>query len=614
VIIGSSRDVRDHTVDPYLAEGARMASWRSAALLVASLLGIASTTAAKAQAAAHTCATLKELEQYPRIRTVWLRAREAAAPRAELMARYRYTILPGQERRELTSDGSIRVVTRNIPPQVSDPTSALGNDAIQRAQRLSRGYYGPNDSWSPASDCDVLHEDFLETHCLYSTVVRLPGEVGLRFRPVRARRDFLDVRGTLWLDSSSYVVHRLEVEYVDGEEPRGTFRLDVADVAVPDGTVRLPVGGPYDLRPSRTNPAKHVAGRISLKYSGFEPGTAPPLSPEAVDGFITAEMTRRHIPGLSLAVVKAGKVVKAKGYGIANRERGDSVTPETVFRIASVSKQFLSAGIMLLAQEGKLSVDDPVSKYFKTPMSWDSITLRHLLTHTSGVLREGPASKTDKALADSVVVQSAYTAPLLFPTGSDWSYSNLGYFALADVIARVSGMPWDAFIAQCIFATQGMTATRTITRNQPNRATGYFWSEKGFLHGAHYTIAGSNSVVRPSGAFQSTVLDLAKWDAALNRDDVLTRATREAMWTPVRLTDGTPYRYGFGWFVDAVDGHRRVSHGGNVSGFTSDFVRFVDDSLTVIMLTNKDNENLDGLADQVAQAFVPALKPKPWHQ
>lgn len=581
-------------------------------MLAASLLGIASPTDGRAQAAAETCTTFKAFEQRPQIRTLWLRAREAAAPRADLMARYRYTVLLRQERHELKPDGATQIVRRSIPPQLSDPSSALQNDAVRRAQRLSNGYYGPNDSWAPADDRDVLHEDFLETHCLYSTAARDPGEIGLRFRPVRTHRDFLDVRGILWLDSSSYAVHRLEVEYVDGDEQRGTFRLDVADVPVPGGTVRLPVGGAYDLRPSRTNPAKHVSGTITEKYSGFEEGTPLPRSPEAVDAFIVAEMMRRHIPGLSLGVVKAGTVVKAKGYGIANRERGDTVTPETVFRIASLSKQFLSAGIMLLAQEGKLSVDDPISKYLKTPASWDSITLRRLLTHTSGVLREGPASRTEKAPADSVVVQSAYTAPLLFPTGSDWSYSNLGYFALAEVIARVSGTPWDAFINQRIFAPQGMMATRTITLNQSNLAKGYVWNEKGFLRGAHYTIAGSNSVVRPSGAFQSTVLDLAKWDAALYRDDVLTRATREAMWTPVRLTNGTPYRYGFGWFIDVMDGHRRVSHGGNVSGFSSDCVRFVDDSLTVIVLTNKDNENLDGLADQVAQAFVPALRPKPW--
>jgi D-alanyl-D-alanine carboxypeptidase len=156
-----------------------------------------------------------------------------------------------------------------------------------------------------------------------------------------------------------------------------------------------------------------------------------------------------------------------------------------------------------------------------------------------------------------------------------------------------------------------MTSTRIIAPS-PARAKGYIWHEKGFFRKAQYTVATINSVMRPSGAFQSTVLDLAKWDAALYRDDVLTDASRAAMWTPVRLTDGTPYRYGFGWYVDVVDGHRRVSHGGNVNGFTSHIVRFVDDSLTVIVLSNKDGEILDGIGDQVAYAFVPALRPKPW--
>ena len=337
-----------------------------------------------------------------------------------------------------------------------------------------------------------------------------------------------------------------------------------------------------------------------------QPATRPPGTPEGVDAFVLAEMARIHIPGLSLAVVRAGKVVKAKGYGFADVERREPVTPETVFKIGSTSKQFLATGIMLLAQEGKLTVDDPISKHLAgTPPSWSSITVRHFLTHTSGVQREGPAYNSGKVQPDSVVVQSAYAQPLLFPTGSKCSYCNVCYFALADVIARVSGTPWDVFLTQRVFAPQGMTSTQTTTTAPvPRSAKGYEWREASSLRKARYTVSEQNTALRPSGAFRSTVLDLAKWDAALYRDDVLTRVSREAMWTPAKLTDGTTSWYGFGWFVGSLYGRRWVGHGGNVNGFSAAITRFLDDSLTVIVLTNKDGENIDGIADQVASAYL----------
>jgi D-alanyl-D-alanine carboxypeptidase len=245
--------------------------------------------------------------------------------------------------------------------------------------------------------------------------------------------------------------------------------------------------------------------------------------------------------------------VKAKGYGFAEVDRREPVTPETVFRIGSISKQFLATGIMLLAQDGKLTVDDPISKHLAgTPASWGSITLRHLLSHTSGVQREGPAYKQYEVQADNVIVQSAYVQPLLFPTGAKYEYCNVCYFALADVIARTSGTPWDVFLTRRVFAPQGMTSTRTTTNHSdPVDATGYFWREKSLLRRERYTVA-RNEATRPSGAFQSTVLDLARWDAALYRDDVLTRATREAMWTPTSGGSSVMSRVIDGWATAAA--------------------------------------------------------------
>jgi CubicO group peptidase (beta-lactamase class C family) len=334
------------------------------------------------------------------------------------------------------------------------------------------------------------------------------------------------------------------------------------------------------------------------------PPTPAPGTPDSVDAFVAAEMARMRIPGVALAVVRAGKVVKARGYGLADVERNEPVTPETIFKIGSVSKQFLATGILLLAQDGKLSVDDPVSKHLAgTPEAWRPITLRHFLTHTSGVQREGPAFRPLVIQPDSVVVQSAYAQPLQFTTGSKYQYCNVCYFALADIIARVSGTPWDVFLTQRVFAPQGMSSTRTTTIDPvPGSANGYVWRD------ARYHVAPNFTALRPSGAFLSTVLDLAKWDAALYREDVLTRASREAMWTPVRLNDSSTYGYGFGWALDSLDGHRVVSHGGSLPGFRAEMARFPDDSLTVIVLTNADGARPAVIAGGVARAYFAASR------
>ena len=147
---------------------------------------------------------------------------------------------------------------------------AVKNAARNREQRLSRGYYAPNDGFHVPNELDVLHEDFLKTHCFVAAAAHGPGEVGLHFRALRARRNFLDVVGTIWLDSATYLARRLELEYMDFDESRGTVRLDFADVPVARGTLRMPVVGRFAMRPSRTNPARRTEGKFTFAYSGFE--------------------------------------------------------------------------------------------------------------------------------------------------------------------------------------------------------------------------------------------------------------------------------------------------------------------------------------------------------
>jgi len=326
-----------------------------------------------------------------------------------------------------------------------------------------------------------------------------------------------------------------------------------------------------------------------------------------VDDFVKSEIQKQHIAGASIAVIKDGKIVKAEGYGFANIELNVPAKPETVYKIGSVSKQFIASGIMLLIDEGRISLDDKISKFLEgTPETWKDITVRHLLTHTSGIVREAPGFDPMKVQDDADVIKTAYPLPLRFQPGEKWEYCNVGYFTLAEIIHKVSGKPWPDYLKERLFAPLEMTATRTTTMTDlvPNRANGYLW-KSGSQQNADVFFA-----LRPSGAFLSTVLDMAKWDAALYTDKLLKQSVREQMWTPVKLNNGTTNPYGFGWELSTRAGHRVVSHGGSLPGFRAALYRFVNDKLTVVVLTNSDNANPGPIAIGIADQYIPGLIPQ----
>ena len=322
---------------------------------------------------------------------------------------------------------------------------------------------------------------------------------------------------------------------------------------------------------------------------------------DQIDDYIRAQMQASRLPGLSLVIVEDGKVTKIGGYGLADVARRTPATPETVFKIGSVSKQFIATAIMLLAQDGRLRVDDPVSRHLDgTPATWQPMTIRHLLTHTGGLVRESPAFEPMKAKPDREVITAAYHLPLRFPPGSKWEYSNLGYFMLGEIITRVSGKSWPQFLEDRIFAPAGMKATAptNVTPARPNRALGYTGND-------NQRLADDWVALRPSGAFLSTVGDLAKWDALLYTDTVLAEASRRQMWEQVRLNDGTPYPYGYGWHVETNrDGRRVLFHGGRMPGFVSHFARFLDDRVSVVVLTNGDDVDLPTLANGLVDLYL----------
>ena len=328
---------------------------------------------------------------------------------------------------------------------------------------------------------------------------------------------------------------------------------------------------------------------------------------DEVDDYVKAEMQRQHLAGVSVAVLKEGQIIKVEGYGLANIELNVAARPDTVYKIGSVSKQFIATGIMLLVGEGKISLDDKISKFLDgTPETWKDITVRNLLTHTSGLVREAPGFDPLKIQNDADVIKTAYKEALRFVPGEKYEYCNVGYFSLAEIIHKVSGKPWPEFLNERVFAPAEMHATRTTTLTDlvRNRANGYLWNNGKFENATIFF------ALRPSGAFLSTVLDLAKWDALLYSDKILNKSLRDQMWTPVKLNNGSTYPYGFGWTVDTLRGHKVVQHGGSLPGFRASFFRFVDDKLSLVVLTNTDNANAESLAIGIADLYLPDLIPE----
>jgi CubicO group peptidase (beta-lactamase class C family) len=324
-----------------------------------------------------------------------------------------------------------------------------------------------------------------------------------------------------------------------------------------------------------------------------------PAAADAVDDLVRYQMSRHPVPGLALEIIRDGKPMKIAAYGLANLEWRAPVTPDTEFEIGSITKQFTAAGVLLLAQERKLSVDDKISRYLKdTPEIWSGITLRHLLTHTSGIKNYTALDgfELTRHLTQAQFIRKLGGYPLDFAPGEKWSYCNSGFNLLGFVIENVSGEDYWKFMRERIFRPLGMSSTtnRDPRAIIPSRASGYE-SDAG---GDYVNRDSDLTDVFSAGAIVSTVGDLAKWNAALDAQALLTKASQQAMWAPVRLNDGTAHLYGFGWFLDPFNGRQNIGHSGSTSGFSASFQRFPNDRLSVIVLTNSNEE---GIATRVAK-------------
>jgi CubicO group peptidase (beta-lactamase class C family) len=327
---------------------------------------------------------------------------------------------------------------------------------------------------------------------------------------------------------------------------------------------------------------------------------------DAVDDYIRSELAQQHIPGLALLVSRAGRVIRAQGYGLANVELQVPVKPETIFQSGSVGKQFAATAVMMLVEEGKMGLDDPLTKYFPdAPATWKQVTIRELLSHTAGFTDYPKDFDMRKDYTEADLIKIVEGIPLAFPPGTSWDYSNLGYLTLGIVIHKVTGEFYGDFLQERIFRPLSMSTTRIISEADivPNRSAGYRLV-KGKLKNQEWVSPTLNTTA--DGSLYFSILDLAKWDAALYTKKLLKRASLEQMWTVAKLSNGQPNigHYGFGWSIETKNGHHVVQHQGAWQGFKTEISRYVDDKLTVVVLVNLDDARLLTLVDKVAEMYL----------
>lgn len=337
-----------------------------------------------------------------------------------------------------------------------------------------------------------------------------------------------------------------------------------------------------------------------------------------LEKYIQNLMAETHIPGIALAVVQAGEPVLMKGYGFANIEHSIPATEHTVYEIASIGKTFTAMLTMMLIEDGCISLNDAIVDYLENPPeAWKSVSLKHILSHQSGIASYTDAENywniTRLDLSKDEILALVADLPLKFQPGEFNAYDNTGYYLLGLMIERVTGKSYAEALHDRIFAPLGMSATRM---NDPgeivlNRAAGYRWEDT--THNLRNKPYYSPSVTYAAGGQLSTIADMVKWEQALQQGNLISQHGLEAMWQPQLSTQGNEwehlrYAVALGWFVFNYEGRRVVGHNGSILGFASNITRFMDDRITVIVLCNLDNiTRPDAISLDIARYFCPQL-------
>ena len=320
-----------------------------------------------------------------------------------------------------------------------------------------------------------------------------------------------------------------------------------------------------------------------------------------------AAYTGPNVPGASVVVIRDGKVIVRRAYGMADLERRVPAVPETDYRLASVSKQFTAMAVMLLAKDGKLRYDQPVRDFLpELPAATRAVTVRHLLNHTSGLWDYEdliPESRTTQLDDHDVLSLVGSKDSLYFAAGSEYRYSNSGYVLLGIIVARVSSMTFPEFLRARIFEPLGMRVSVAHVAGSdtvPLRAYGY--SPKGGAF--EQTDQSVTSATLGDGGIYTNIDDMTRWDQALAATQLVDTAALQLATSPPELPGGAVTQYGFGWFVDTYRGERRWRHTGETSGFRNAIVRLPDRRLTIVILTNRSSGEPQAIAERITDRLL----------
>jgi CubicO group peptidase (beta-lactamase class C family) len=347
---------------------------------------------------------------------------------------------------------------------------------------------------------------------------------------------------------------------------------------------------------------------FSVLFGLFLAGSVDAARP--LDELAGKAMTAYHLPGLSVAVIDRGKVVALKGYGYADPNDKTPATEKTIYGLASVTKPFTAAAILLLVQDGKLSLDTPARTLLpELPATWSAITVRHLLTHTSGApaYTSEPtyAAHETEAMKPAQVLAPVFRRPLNFPPGQQMDYSNTGYFLLGLILERASGRTYDDFLRQRMWVPLGMADTcldgPAVVNRQ--RAVGHVfkrgWQRASLTHPSQSFSA---------GGLVTTVADMVKWELALRDGRVVSKELQRQMFSPGKLNDGRETQYGFGWYLRRIGGHAIAGHPGAITGYSAGYFRCLDCDLAVIALTNVSfGVDMGDLVRKIGAIYRPEL-------
>lgn len=329
-----------------------------------------------------------------------------------------------------------------------------------------------------------------------------------------------------------------------------------------------------------------------------------------IDDFVRAEIKKRQIPGLSVAVLRDGKVIKAAGYGFANLELQVPAAKDTVYEIGSISKQFASEAVMLLVEDGKINLDDSINKYLppNAPPAWQKITVRNLLNHTSGLKdwTEVKEFSYRREYTAEEFIDLLKSFPLQFQPGDAWGYSNTNLPLIGIIVERAGGKKFEDFVGERILKVLNFPSIRFKHQEEvvANRANGYVLRDNVWKNGEPFR----PKIIAPSGGILASAVDLAKWWEAVLQGRLLKKESLEQMLLPAKLNDGRRVTHGFAFFTDSFNGHKMIHHhGSTVGGFGSVVRYFPNEKITLAIIGNLEDGGFGAeyISKRVANFYIP---------